>query len=116
MPTRIGDLWLLTFDDRPNDIGAPLFSSRQIEGEIRRANQERRAGRTDWTAIDLEEVILTYVRRAAEMATFDAPKLRTLAAPGAKPAIACCARGCQFFQGRPCRLGRNCPGRVSTLF
>jgi hypothetical protein len=64
MPNTIADLWLLTHDERPADIRAQLFSSRQIEAEIRRANRERRDDRADWTAIELEEVILAYVRRA----------------------------------------------------
>jgi hypothetical protein len=74
LPTSIADLWFLTYDNRPTDIRAPLFSSRQIEGEVRRANAERRCGRTDWTAIDLEEVILICVTRAAEIASVDPPK------------------------------------------
>jgi hypothetical protein len=69
LPTTIADLWFLTYDKRPTDIRAPLFSSRQIEGEVRRANAEHRCGRTDWTAVDLEEVIMTYVTRAAEIAS-----------------------------------------------
>ena len=58
MPTTISDLWLLTYHGRPVDIREPLFSSRQIEREIQRANKERRSGRADWTAVDLDEVIL----------------------------------------------------------
>jgi hypothetical protein len=61
MPITIADLWLLTYDDYPVDIRGPLFTSIQIEGEVRRANRERRDNRTDWTAIDLEEVILGYL-------------------------------------------------------
>ena len=57
MPKTISDLWLLTYHGRPVDIREPLFSSRQIEPEIQRANKERRNGPTDWTAIDLDEVI-----------------------------------------------------------
>jgi hypothetical protein len=68
MPTTIADLWLLTCENRPTDIRAPLFSSRQIEGEVRRANEERRGGRADWTAVDLEEVLLTYVETARTIA------------------------------------------------
>ena len=68
MPTTIADLWLLTCDNGPPDIRAPLFSSRQIEGEVRRANEERRGGRTDWTAVDLEEVLLSYVETARAIA------------------------------------------------
>ena len=60
MPTTIADLWFLTHHDCHIDIRAPLFTSRQIEGQVRRANAERRDGRTDWTAVDLEEVILMY--------------------------------------------------------
>jgi len=55
-------------DDYIPDVRAPLFSSRQIEGEIRRANTERREGCADWIAIDLEEVIRTYLERAAASA------------------------------------------------
>ncbi len=60
MPTTISDLWLVLHDDFPLDIRAPLFSSRQIESEVVRANFERRSGRTEWTAVDLEEAILAY--------------------------------------------------------
>jgi hypothetical protein len=77
VPTTIADLWLLTNDNRPADIRSPLFSSRQIEGEVKRANLERRGGRTDWTAIDLEEVILAYLKQAAELASGDEPTQQT---------------------------------------
>ena len=62
MSTTIADLWLLTYDDSPVDIRGPLFTSSQIEKEVRRANKERRDNRTDWTAIDLEQVVLEYIR------------------------------------------------------
>jgi hypothetical protein len=69
VPTTIADFWFLTQPhDYIPDIRAPLFSSRQIEGEIRRANTERRGDRTDWTAIDLEEVIRMSLQRAAASA------------------------------------------------
>jgi hypothetical protein len=69
VPITIADLWFLTYQGRPADLRAPLFTSRQIEGEVRRANAERRDGRTDWTAIDLEEVILAYLANAAAVAS-----------------------------------------------
>jgi hypothetical protein len=57
----------LAHHDYTLNIRAPLFTSRQIEGEVRRANVERREGRTDWMAIDLEEVIMMYgENRAAD--------------------------------------------------
>ena len=58
MPTSIADLWLLTYDNRTVDIRAPLYSSRQVEREVGRANAELRDGRSDWTSIELEEAIL----------------------------------------------------------
>jgi hypothetical protein len=62
VPTTIADFWFLTQPhDYIPDIRAPLFSSRQIEGEIRRANTERRGDHTDWTAIHLEELIRMYL-------------------------------------------------------
>ena len=73
MLTTIADLWFLTHDNGPTDIRGPLFSSHQIEGEIRRANKERRGGRTDWTAVDLETVILAYVEQAAASASVYQP-------------------------------------------
>jgi hypothetical protein len=60
MRTTISDLWLVTHDDTSVNIRAPLFDSLQIEREVRRANMEHRDGRTDWMAVDLEEVILVY--------------------------------------------------------
>ena len=68
MPTTIADLWLLTYEGYRVDIRSPLFTSRQIEREVQRANWERRRGRTDWTAIDLEEVILEYVASSGNAA------------------------------------------------
>ena len=72
MATTIADLWLLTHEKRPTDLREPLFNSRQIEAEVRRANGERRDGRTDWTAIDLEEVILAQVESARAIASVHA--------------------------------------------
>ena len=66
MPTTISDLWLLTYDKRPVDIRGPLYSSRQVEREVGRANAELRDGRSDWTSIELEEaIILDQERRCA---------------------------------------------------
>jgi hypothetical protein len=42
-----------------------VFGSRQINGEVRRANIERRFGRTDWIAVDLAELILIYGETSA---------------------------------------------------
>lgn len=38
MPVTIANLWFLTHEDCPVDFHAPMFNSRQIEAEIRRAN------------------------------------------------------------------------------
>ena len=65
MPTTIADLWLLTHSDYPVNIRSSLFTSRQIEGEVGRANKECRRGHSDWTAIDLETVIMAYVALSA---------------------------------------------------
>jgi hypothetical protein len=70
MRTTIADLWLLTCGDLPPDIGGPLFTSGQIEREVRRANNERREGRTDWTAIDLEETIRAHMMNGSKIAIF----------------------------------------------
>jgi hypothetical protein len=70
MRPRIADLWLLTRDGLIPDIRGPLFSSRQIEREIRRANDERRQGDTSWTAVELEETIREYVRRRITIPPF----------------------------------------------
>jgi hypothetical protein len=77
MPTTIADLWLVTHDGLIPDIRGPLFTSRQIESQVRRANAECREGRSDWTAIDLEEVILAYLKQAAELASGDEPTQQT---------------------------------------
>jgi predicted lipoprotein len=50
----ISDLWLVIHSGCPLNIRAPVFSSRQIEGEVVRANAEHRSGRTDWVAVDLD--------------------------------------------------------------
>ncbi len=63
--TTIADLWLLTYDGRPPDMRAPLFSSRQIELAVARTNDDRRDLRTDWTAVDLEEMIRLEVEACA---------------------------------------------------
>jgi hypothetical protein len=56
---------------------SPIFTSEQIEREIRRANREGRDGRTDWTAIDLEEVILEHLDKARAVASrYDRQHLR----------------------------------------
>lgn len=69
MTTTIADLWLLTRADLIPDIRGPLFTSRHIEREIRRANEERREGSADWTAVDLEEVIRSYLSRRADLSS-----------------------------------------------
>jgi hypothetical protein len=69
MPTT--DLWLVTRDDLIPDIRGPLFSSRQIERQVQRANEERRDGRSDWTAVELEEVIEAYIRHGKRITMFD---------------------------------------------
>jgi hypothetical protein len=56
----ISDLWLVIHNGRLLDIRAPIFSSRQIEGEVARANVEHRSGRTDWVAVDLAEGIIVF--------------------------------------------------------
>jgi hypothetical protein len=56
----ISDLWLVIHNGRLLDIRAPVFSSRQIEGEVARANAEHRSGRTDWAAVDLAEAIIVF--------------------------------------------------------
>jgi hypothetical protein len=56
----ISDLWLVIHSGCPLNIRAPVFSSRQIEGEVVRANAEHRSGRTDWVAVDLEEAIMVF--------------------------------------------------------
>jgi hypothetical protein len=58
--TTVSDLWFVTNDDHNVTLRAPLFTSHQIEREVHRANMERRDGRMDWMAVDLEEVILAY--------------------------------------------------------
>ena len=70
MATTIADLWFLTPDDRPLDLREPMFSSDQIENEVSLANAANRDGRTDWTAIDLEEVILQHVEKVRAIAAF----------------------------------------------
>ena len=67
MATTIADLWLLTRGDLIPDIRGPLISSRHIEREIRRANEERRQGSANWTAVELEEVIRTYLKRGGDI-------------------------------------------------
>jgi hypothetical protein len=57
---RISDLWLVIHDGCPLDVRAPVFSSRQIDGEVARANEERRSGRADWVAVDLAEAIMMF--------------------------------------------------------
>jgi hypothetical protein len=71
MPTTIADLWLVTHDGLIPDIRGPLFTSRQIESQVRRANAECREGRSDWTAIDLEEVIDAYIRHGKRITMVD---------------------------------------------
>jgi hypothetical protein len=56
----ISDLWLVIHNGCPLNIRAPVFSSRQIEGEVARANAEHRSGRTDWVAVDLAEAIMVF--------------------------------------------------------
>ncbi len=68
MRITITDLWLVTYIDCPLDIRAPLFSSRQIQSEVLRANQDHRDGRVDWIAVDLEEAILAYGKGCAASA------------------------------------------------
>ena len=69
MRTTIADLWLLAPDGSIPDIRGPLFSSSQIEREVRRANEERREGLANWTAVDLEETIQEYLQRGATLPT-----------------------------------------------
>jgi hypothetical protein len=57
MPMTIRDLWLLRYNEHPPDLAGAVYTSDQIDDEIRRANLERRDGRADWTAIDLEEAM-----------------------------------------------------------
>jgi hypothetical protein len=68
MPTTVCDLWFVTKEGCAVNMRAPLFTSRQIEREVHRANMERRDGRTDWMAIDLEEVIMVYGENRAATA------------------------------------------------
>lgn len=70
MATTISDLWLLTYENRPTDMREPLYNSSQIEREVVRVNEECREGRTDWTALDLEEVILEHLEKARAIASF----------------------------------------------
>ncbi len=66
MLTTIADLWFLTQpNDYVPDLRSPLFSSRQIEREVHRANAERRGGCANWSAIALEEVMRMYLERAS---------------------------------------------------
>jgi len=68
MPTTISDLWFVTNDGCAVNIRGPLFTSRQIGREVLRANMERRNGRTDWLAIDLEQVVMVYAENSAASA------------------------------------------------
>jgi hypothetical protein len=65
MPTTVSDLWFVAHDNCSVNIRAPLFSSCQIDHEVHRANMEHRDGRTDWVAVELEEVILVYGEKSA---------------------------------------------------
>ncbi len=60
MRRTISDLWLVAHTDRDLDLRAPVFTSHQIDGEVQRANLERRFGRADWVAVDLVEMIIVY--------------------------------------------------------
>ena len=68
MPVTIRDLWFVTHADCDVNMRAPMFGSTQIEREVHRANMERRDGRADWTAVDLEQVILWYGENRATAA------------------------------------------------
>jgi hypothetical protein len=76
MHMTISDLWFLTYEGMPVDLRAPLFSSRQVLGEVQRANRERRDGRRDWLAVDLEAVILIYGETRASIALRDLGETR----------------------------------------
>jgi len=68
MRITISDLWLVTNDNTTVNMRAPLFNSVQIKHEVDLANMEHRDGRTDWVAVDLEEVILVYGENRAATA------------------------------------------------
>ncbi len=68
MPITVSDLWFVTNDTCALDLRAPLFTSHQVMREVNRANMERRDGRTDWMAVDLEEMILVYGENRAATA------------------------------------------------